>query len=123
MTHFLLACYRNKKCCSLRVNFCVPPYVGFGEKIVMHALRSFTCCFLADRVVGLVPLQHVGSRFFCAGTHGIGYSWPGMRVKCIQYTVGSVLLGIRARSDVDVKQSTFYLYLYLYVCCIPQCHV
>ena len=63
-------------------------------------------------VPGTIP---TGSRFFCAGTHGIGYSWPGMRVKCIQYTVGSMLLGIRARSDVDVKQNTFTFYLYLKV--------
>ena len=55
-------------------------------------------------VPGTIP---TGSRFFCAGTHGIGYSWPGLRVKCIQYTVGSVLLGICARSDFDVKQNTF----------------
>ena len=68
-------------------------------------LTNWTCALkpvlLAKWLVSLTSVREVpgtiptGSRFFCAGTHGIGYSWPGMRVKCIQYTVGSVLLGIR----------------------------
>ena len=66
MTHFLLACcHRNKKCCSLRVNFCMAPYVGFGEKNCEEALRSFTCCFLAERVVGLPTLPP--SIYVCQG--------------------------------------------------------
>ena len=44
-----------------------------------------------------------GSRFFCDVTHSIGYSWPGMRVKCIQYTVDSLLGGICACLDLDIK--------------------
>ena len=48
-----------------------------------------------------------GSRFFCAVTHGIGYSWPGMRVKFVKYTVDSLLGGIHARLDFDVKLNTF----------------
>ena len=46
----------------------------------------------------------------CAITHGIGYSWPGMRVKCIQYNADSLLGGIRARLDFDEK-NTFTLFL------------
>ena len=35
-----------------------------------------------------------------------------MRVKCIQYTADSLLGGIRARLDIDVKQNIFTFYLF-----------
>ena len=52
-----------------------------------------------------------GSRFFCAVTHSTGYSWPGMRVKCILYTVGYIILGRNARLYFDVKLKYLYLYI------------
>ena len=55
-----------------------------------------------------------GSRFFSAITCGTGYSWPGMRVKCILYTVGYMILGRNAHLYFDVHLQ--YLYHYLYVC-------
>ena len=55
-------------------------------------------------VPGTIP---TGSRFFCTVTRSIGYSWPGMRVKCIQNTVDSLLWGIHALLDFDVKRNTF----------------
>ena len=48
-----------------------------------------------------------GSRFFCAVNHRKEYSWPGMRVKCIQYTVDFFLVGIRA-----FWRKTNFLYLF-----------
>ena len=64
----------------------------------------------SDREVpGSIP---TGSRFFCAVTRGTGYSWPGMRVKCILYTVGYIILGRNARLYSDVKLKYLYLYLY-----------
>ena len=84
------------------------PYSQIHSTTLDEAV-SHVVVLLAKWLVSLTSVREVpgtiptGSSFFCAGTHGIGYSWPGMRVKCIQYTVSSVLLGIRARSDVDVK--------------------
>ena len=80
------------------------PIIFFGRHVPVLLAKWLVSLTSVREVPGTIP---TGSRFFCAGTHGIGYSWPGVRVKCIQYTVGSVLGGIRACSDVDVKQNTF----------------
>ena len=53
-----------------------------------------------QEVPGSIP---TGSRSFCTVTHGTGYSWPGMRVNCILYTVGYIILGRNARLYSDVK--------------------
>ena len=69
----------------------------------------------ANRLVSLTSDQDVpglsltGSRFFCTVTCGIGYSLPGMRVKCILYTVGYIILGRNARLYFDVKLKYLYL--------------
>ena len=107
----------RKGICNRRVSC---PLVILRELLALSETDKFPV-LLAKWLVSLTSVREVpgaiptGSRFFCAGTHGIGYSWPGMRVKCIQYTVGSVLLGIRARWDVDVKQNTFTFFLPLQI--------
>ena len=88
-------------------------------------LAKWLVSLTSDREVpGTIP---TGSRFFCAVTRGTGYSWPGMRVKCILYTVGYIILGRNqgvvkncflrlpgrnARLYFDVKLKYLYLYLY-----------
>ena len=80
-------------------------------------LAKWLVSLTSDREVpGSIP---TGSRFFCAVTRGTGYSWPGMRVKCILYTVGYIILGRNARLYSDVKLK--YLYLYLLWMCGTSC--
>ena len=75
-------------------------------------LAEWLVSLTSDREVpGSIP---TGSRFFCAVTRGTGYSWPGMRVKCILYTVGYIILGRNARLYFDVKLK--YLYLFTFLC-------
>ena len=87
------------------------------KKWLSKACRGYTQpwpVLLAKHLVSLTSVREVpgmiptGSWFFCAITHDIGYACPGMRVKCIQYTVDS-LLG-HAHLDFDVKQNTFTLF-------------
>ena len=71
-------------------------------------LAKWLVSLTSDREVpGSIP---TGSRFFCAVTRGIGYSWPGMRVKCILYTVGYIILGRNARLYSDVKLKYLYTF-------------
>ena len=63
-------------------------------------------------VPGSIPTR---SRFLCAVNRRTGYSWAGMRAKCILYTVSYIILGINARLYFDVKLKYLYLYLYLLV--------
>ena len=80
-------------------------------------LAKWLVSLTSDREVpGSIP---TGSRFFCAVTHGTRYSWPGMRVKCIQYNVGYIILGRNARLYFDVKLK----YLYLSCVWLPDCMV
>ena len=51
-----------------------------------------------------------GSKFFCAVTRGTGYSWTGMRVKCILYTVGYIILGRNACLYFDLTLKYLYLF-------------
>ena len=51
-----------------------------------------------------------GSRFFCAVTQGTEYSGPGMRVKCVLYTVGYIILGRNAHLYFDVKLKYLYVF-------------
>ena len=84
--------------------------LGFFIRVLfpVNTLLSLT----SDREVpGSIP---TGSRSFCAVTRGTGYSWPGMRVKCILYTVGYIILGRNARLYFDVKLKYLYLFTFFY---------
>ena len=78
-------------------------------RVLPVLLAKWLVSLTSDREVpGTIP---TGSRFFCAATRGTGYSWPGMRVKCIQYTVGYIILGRNARLYSNVKLKYLYLFL------------
>ena len=81
--------------------------LGLAQPVL---LAKWLVSLTSDREVpGSIP---TGSRFFCAVTRGTGYSWPGMRVKCILYTVSYIILGRNARLYFDVKLKYLYLYIH-----------
>ena len=77
----------------------------------MIEVKSLRISVLAKWLVSLTSVREVPGTIPLVA-HSLAASptvWPGMRVKCIQYTVNSLLGGIRAHLDFDVKQNTFYL--------------
>ena len=86
-------------CRSFTLSVALPSFVILKNETTCASASGISVCeaqrtvLLAKWSVNLtssrvVPgLTLICSRFLYAVTHGIGYSWPSMRVKCILYTV------------------------------------